>query len=283
MTKLNFILFSSILLISNLQASEKIPSEVIRIEKSEKAKGFGGLVEHYEKGRKGPSKEVFELITKYVKRDEPVLDVGCGTGRGTLPLMEKFDNVRGSDWDEKMLQHAESKAPGHFDHASAYDLPYQNGQFGLVTAFAAYHWFCDDAATQEISRVLKPRGYMIVCGKDGANSNAAGILNEAEASLADLLANVEVTDPRENYEPIETLKRNGFEIVAVEKISATQEYTIDEAVQYLQSRSAWNYIIKANKEEIAEKKLREFFENVKDNDGKIRIPSSSTVIIARKL
>lgn len=260
-----------------------VNGENIEIKHTEKAHCFGDLAAHYEKGRTKSSNESFELAAKYVNRDEAVLDVGCGTGISTIPLMEKFDNVRGCDWDEKMLKYAQEKAPGHFDQASVYSLPYPQNQFGLVTAFASYHWFCDDAATQQISRILKPGGYFLVCSLRG-KSGMGGVVGEADQIIEEVLKGVGIkpTAPRENYEPLGTLKRNGFEIVETKEVFKTTTYTIDEALEYMQSRSLWAYVVKAHKEQETLEKLKTFFESSKDKEGKIAKTAVTTLIMARK-
>lgn len=252
------------------------------MDHAKKAHGFGQLADSYEKGRKTPPKEAYELITKYVKSGESVLDIGCGTGLSTLPLIEKFASVKGCDWDEKMLKYAKARAPNHFDQASVYHLPYKDQKFGLVTSFASFHWFCDDAAVQEIARVLKPNGYLMVDGKIEKSPKNEGVFGDAEKLIDELVAE-KITDPKENYKPIEVLVRNGFEIVEIKEGSRKQEYTVAEAVQYMKSRSIWNDVIKAKKEKVVEERLKALFESTKNSDGKISKISKSCQLIARKV
>lgn len=249
----------------------------IKVDNSEKARGFGVLAEHYENGRQTPANEAYEFLMKYVASDASVLDVGCGTGLSTYPLIARFATVKGCDWDEKMLQYARAKAPGVFDQGSIYQLPYNAGQFDLVTAFSAFHWFCDDAAVQEISKVLKPRGIFFVYGKVENSSLDFGPVN----AIIEETAGVKIVNARENYLPIETLVRNGFEIVEVNEIVVTEEYPIEQAIQRMKSRSIWHYVIKANKEEQTEEKLREYFE-AKSENGTVQRITKIAQIVARK-
>lgn len=276
-----FIVASSLTTLT-LQANDKINTQ-LKIENSEKAQCFGSLVEHYEKGRKGYSEEVFAAASKYVEQEESVLDIGCGTGISTLPLINRFANVRGCDWDERMLQKAELKAPGHFDQASVYNLPYKQGQFGLVTCFASFQFFCDDTAMKEISRVLKPSGYMMVIGKMGNTDNSKNDFGDTTKIIMETLSDIEITFPMENYHPQEVLKRNGFEIVEYKELLVPKTYTIEEAIEFVKSRSFWLYVIQEKKEEVVVQKLKTYFESIMDKEGVIHQNRTQNYIIARKL
>jgi ubiquinone/menaquinone biosynthesis C-methylase UbiE len=95
---------------------------------------------------------------------ERILDIGCGTGAGTLFLAREFPraSVRGIDLSEEMIREARSKVgldpEGRiaFKVADAADLPYEDESFDLVAQLNMPPFF------EEMVRVLRPGGHAIV-------------------------------------------------------------------------------------------------------------------------
>jgi SAM-dependent methyltransferase len=95
------------------------------------------------------------------------LDVGCGTGRFTDPLAERFQaSVIGIDPSKKMLEAARSKPSSdrvEIRRASAEELPMQDGSVDLVFMSMTLHHLADPPrAARECRRVLRPQGRLIV-------------------------------------------------------------------------------------------------------------------------
>src|SRR3954466_8616884 len=91
---------------------------------------------------------------------ERILDVGCGTGEGTLFLAREFPQarVRGLDISEEMVRRARGKVglepEGRvaFKVGDAADLPWPEDSFDLVCQLNMPVFF------DEITRVLRPGG-----------------------------------------------------------------------------------------------------------------------------
>jgi ubiquinone/menaquinone biosynthesis C-methylase UbiE len=67
------------------------------------------------------------------------LDVACGTGDSTLPLLKISRNVLGIDLSESMLKKAEEK--GLSVKRLGYERAHELGSFDLITTCMAFHWF----------------------------------------------------------------------------------------------------------------------------------------------
>jgi SAM-dependent methyltransferase len=101
---------------------------------------------------------------------ERILDVGCGTGEGTLFLAREFPQarVRGIDLSEEMIRAAVAKVgldpEGRvaFKVADAASLPYPDDSFDLVAQLNMPPFFA------ELARVLRPGGQVIVASSWGA-------------------------------------------------------------------------------------------------------------------
>ncbi|WP_420628528.1 class I SAM-dependent methyltransferase [Candidatus Leptofilum sp.] len=110
-----------------------------------------------------------------------VLDVATGTGRLPHFLLEAptFNGrIIGLDASEKMLKLANEKLRPYGHRASlvqqvADQLPFPNNQFDLITCLEALEFFpSDTAALQEMIRVLKPGGTLLVTRRKGREGKA---------------------------------------------------------------------------------------------------------------
>jgi len=116
-----------------------------------------------------PSEEV--VIKTYFHPGSRVLDVGCGTGRTTIPLYQQGFEVVGVDMTPAMIDTARSIASQqglaiNYEVGDATHLPYHNESFDHAL-FSFNGWAQIPgranraAALSEIYRVLRPGGHYI--------------------------------------------------------------------------------------------------------------------------
>ncbi|XP_059199607.1 putative methyltransferase DDB_G0268948 [Centropristis striata] len=94
---------------------------------------------------------------------ELAVDVGCGSGQGTVLLAKHFASVVGTDVSPAQLEVAlqYAKQPNiTYRQCVAEELPFADSSVDLITAMSAFHWFDRPRFLQEAHRVLKPRGCM---------------------------------------------------------------------------------------------------------------------------
>jgi ubiquinone/menaquinone biosynthesis C-methylase UbiE len=103
-----------------------------------------------------------------------VLDLGCGAGHLSFALAPQVARVIAVDPSPQMLatvrQAAAARGLAQIDtcEAPAEALPLADASIDLVaTRYSAHHWTRLDAALQEMHRVLKPGGHVLVIDVEG--------------------------------------------------------------------------------------------------------------------
>lgn len=101
-----------------------------------------------------------------------ILDAGCGSGRVTRELLERWPNVRvlGVDLSASMLDEASAKLSPMFGDRVAFAkrdlLSLDQGIFDAIISTATFHWIDDHAALfRRLHASLRPGGKLVAqCG-----------------------------------------------------------------------------------------------------------------------
>ncbi len=120
------------------------------------------------------TKCVFDLFK--VRKGMKVLDVGCGTGNFSIKLAKMGCEVIGIDISEEMLKVAEEKAKKEglnikFYNMDVYNMEYEADYFDGIVSVTAFEFLEEpEKAIEEMFRVLKPNGYLLIgtINKDSA-------------------------------------------------------------------------------------------------------------------
>ncbi len=127
-------------------------------------KQFGNEASNYTKYRRPYPNELYDLLFSLIpKGSKKILDVACGTGKSTEPLIESGLEVHGCDHDELMIHEAKNQAnikklDIQYAVADAEKLPYEDNSFDAVIVGTAFHFFVNEKSMSEFKRVLKPGG-----------------------------------------------------------------------------------------------------------------------------
>ncbi len=200
---------------------------------------FGKLITAYTQGRQTYDKSVFQLLNKYAVPEHTLLDLACGTGIATEQLWkENFPNIHGCDIDTTMLQTAKQRLPQiNFINGDSNQLPFAERAFNCITTFAAFHWFCNATALQEIRRILKKDGIFFI-----VNRHDVGEFREAYHRILENVTGKKLLSAKTAYEPIAALQKCQFSILEEYRLFRTEKYPLDQALQLCKSFSLWNYL-----------------------------------------
>lgn len=135
---------------------------------SKDAQGFyDKLASRYDSLFGDDAQAVEEMVENHLAGGETVLDLACGTGVTTIPLLEKFSNVFGVDISRGMLNQARAKSETsqiRFVQGSFVALPFSDASFdAAICVGAIWHLREKDEKkfAEEIQRILKPGGVFI--------------------------------------------------------------------------------------------------------------------------
>lgn len=103
----------------------------------------------------------------HLEPDQRLLDVGCGTGTLLKRIINVFPGTHaaGVDPSPEMLDMARGKYPDGVDFREGWaeSLPFHKDSFDVVISCNAFHYWRQPArALDEIARVLKPEGRLLI-------------------------------------------------------------------------------------------------------------------------
>jgi ubiquinone/menaquinone biosynthesis C-methylase UbiE len=127
---------------------------------------YNDIAEEFSHTRVYPWKDI-DILTKYIKEGDNVLDIGCGNGRLNESLKDKKIFYNGIDNSINLIIKAQHKYPEqYFQIGDMLKLPFVKMEFDVAMAIAVFHHIPSFAlrkeALLEVRRVLKPHGYLLM-------------------------------------------------------------------------------------------------------------------------
>jgi SAM-dependent methyltransferase len=118
---------------------------------------FGEEAAAYERGRPSYPPEAIDRLLSPDARD--VLDLGAGTGKLTIRLVERGLDVVAVDPIPEMLELLSASLPDTPALlGTAEEIPLPDNSVDSVLVAQAWHWFDTERAVKEVARVLRPGG-----------------------------------------------------------------------------------------------------------------------------
>ncbi len=112
--------------------------------------------------------KAIENTTKYLKKEDTVLEMGCGSGIMTMQLANLVKEIHAFDISSKMIESADQRAKGNnieniqYSQNTIFDERFKKGTYDVILAFNVLHLLDDTPEVmQRINELLKPRGIFI--------------------------------------------------------------------------------------------------------------------------
>ena len=204
---------------------------------------FSAHSDIYAKYRPLYPKELFDFIIDRVVLKEAALDCGTGNGQAAGVLADHFAVVHATDISEKQIRNAIQKPNLHYHICPAEETPFTDGQFDLIVAATAVHWFHFDKFFKEIKRIGRNKALFACWGYKVFRTNHAEVNNLIDDFYSQKVHSYWDAERRhvdEEYEnipfPFEEIKNPGF--------ATRLQWDLDTLQGYINTWSAVQHYIR---------------------------------------
>ncbi|NQD96088.1 class I SAM-dependent methyltransferase [Pseudomonas sp. CrR25] len=125
---------------------------------SEIAQLFGARADAYAHFRPQYPDTLFDWLASRSPARQRALDIACGNGQASRPLLRHFAQVLACDASVEQLRAAEDLHGISRFAASAEAQPLPDAGLDLIVVAQALHWFATPPFFAEVARLLKPGG-----------------------------------------------------------------------------------------------------------------------------
>lgn len=126
-----------------------------------RAGSFGEVAELYDQHRPDYPKELFDALMARCPTNPKILDIGCGTGKVALPLIQRGVYVLGLEPDPKMATFARAQGvPVEIANFETWDPAGRS--FDLLVCGAAWHWIDPLLGFPQSAQLLQAGGTLAI-------------------------------------------------------------------------------------------------------------------------
>lgn len=179
-------------------------------------------------------------IQQLIGANGRVLEAGCGTGRISIPLIERGVDLVGCDLSAPMLNRFQEKFPApRILRADASLLPFPSAQFDAVLTVHVLHLIPNwRDVLREFKRVLVPGGlYLNVRTWDMlVNSTGERIRDFWRGWMRDHGVDTLTVGVRSQTELLDELRSMGADVSEVEVVRYTESINIREEIEHFEQR-----------------------------------------------
>lgn len=114
----------------------------------------------YSRFRPNYPKALFSYLSTLTQCNDRAWDCATGSGQSALALSEYFTEVIGTDASKNQIDHAIKKPGITYQVETAEQTSISSHSIELITVAQALHWFNINKFSNEVLRVLKPKGVL---------------------------------------------------------------------------------------------------------------------------
>ncbi len=127
----------------------------------ERRRSFDQMVELYARARGAPAPELLDALAAYVPAPADALEIGCGPGNASLPLLERGFRIHAVELGENLAAYARERLaafPFTVEVGKLEDASLQPASVDLVVCSSAFHWLDRERALRQVVKVLRAGG-----------------------------------------------------------------------------------------------------------------------------
>src|SRR5260221_1642843 len=123
---------------------------------------FSKQADVYAKYRPTYPQELFDFILNHIKDKQAAWDCGTGNGQAAKELAKYFEKVFATDISQKQIDKAHPASNIFYSVQPAEQTNFPGNSFDLITVSQALHWFKPDKFYAEVKRLAKPGAWLAV-------------------------------------------------------------------------------------------------------------------------
>lgn len=234
-------------------------------------RSFKKVGKSYHVGRKDYPKKLIEDIIKIsgINKDSLILDVGCGTGKSTIPFAKMKSKIIGIDISKNMLKIARIFSTKNknisYEKISFEKFASPKSSFDLILFGTAIHWLDPKIVYKKTGNLLKKDGYIVLfwepIGSLCKKIRSLGMEEIFIRNCPNYPKNLSRSVTKNKTEGI--MKTRFFAKPLVKKYNFTQKYTQKEFLSLVKSYS-WVISLKKRKKNNLMQEVKVFL-NKKEN------------------
>lgn len=210
---------------------------------------FDEAVSNYEKRRPNYGTELFEDIINYaeINKDKSLIEIGCGTGQATEPLLKTNCKVTAVELGENLSSFTREKFKSYKNFNVVYsafeDYDCDDNKFDMLYSATAFHWIPDEIGYKKAYRVIKNGGTLaLFWNRPSINDKDNPLHQKIQSFYNELLPHwsykVTNNDDKSRYSNIiNKIEQYGFMNIELKLYNNTRKITGVEYIELLNTYS----------------------------------------------
>jgi SAM-dependent methyltransferase len=127
----------------------------------ERRRSFDQMAPLYARARGAPPAELFDAVAAFVAPPADALEIGCGPGNASLPLLERGYRIHAVELGENLAAFARERLaafPFTVEVGKLEDASLPAASVDLVVCSSAFHWLDRERALRQVVKALRPGG-----------------------------------------------------------------------------------------------------------------------------
>lgn len=252
-------------------------------------RSFDNAAADYELSRPIYMKELYDDIFKYkqINSGSNVLEIGIGTGKATLPILEKRCNFIALEPGEQLLKIANKKFKKYHNflihNQTLQDFIFPANSFDFIYSATAFHWIPEEYGYKRVYELLKDGGvfarFAYHAGQDKRRRTLASEIQELYKKYMNFKGEPKEYCEDEAKKLAQIAEKYGFVNTKYNLYHMTKDFTADEYMSLLNTYPDHMEIEKTNREML----FNGIHTAINKNGGVITVYYTMDLELARKL